>query len=360
MIRILSNWVHRYFSDEEAVLLAVFLVAALVVMLTLGSVLAPMFAGIVIAFLLQGVVLRLKAFGLPHVVAVTITFLLLVGFIVFSLFWVLPMVWHQVRGLLGELPKMLSQSQQVLLLLPEKYPNIVSQEQVQGVLEVARKEIGNVGQSLLSFSIDNVPLLMSALVYLVLVPILVFFFLKDSQDLQRTLSSFLPNRRPVMTKIWAEMNQQIANYVRGKAIEIFIVGSVTYVCFALLGVNYALLLGGIVGLSVIVPYIGAAVVTVPVALIGYFQWGWSNEFFYLMATYTVLQGLDGNVLVPVLFSEAVNLHPIAIILAVLVFGGLWGFWGIFFAIPLATLFKAVISAWPLAQQELDHSATNND
>ena len=84
----------------------------------------------------------------------------------------------------------------------------------------------------------------------------------------------------------------------------------------------------------------------PVVLIAYFQWGISSDFYYLVAVYFIIQALDGNVMVPLLFSEAVNLHPVVIILAVLVFGGLWGLWGVFFAIPLATLFKAVISAWP--------------
>ena len=77
-----------------------------------------------------------------------------------------------------------------------------------------------------------------------------------------------------------------------------------------------------------------------------FQWGWGTDFFYLLGVYAIIQALDGNVLVPLLFSEAVNLHPVAIILAVLAFGGVWGFWGVFFAIPLATLVKAVLYAWP--------------
>ena len=149
-----------------------------------------------------------------------------------------------------------------------------------------------------------------------------------------------------MTQVWQEMNQQIANYIRGKVIEIVICGGVTYVAFVSLGLNYAALLALLVGLSVVVPYIGAVVVTVPVALIALFQWGWGDQFIYLMVVYGVIQALDGNILVPLLFSEAVNLHPVAIICAVLLFGGLWGFWGIFFAIPLATLFKAVLDAWP--------------
>ncbi|MFT5707931.1 MAG: putative permease, partial [Oceanospirillaceae bacterium] len=106
-----------------------------------------------------------------------------------------------------------------------------------------------------------------------------------------------------------------------------------------------------VGLSVLIPYIGAALVTVPVAIIGFFQFGWGNEFLYFLLVYGIIQALDGNVLVPLLFSEAVNLHPISIIVAVLVFGTLWGFWGVFFAIPLATLVKAIINAWPRPSDE---------
>jgi putative permease len=107
-----------------------------------------------------------------------------------------------------------------------------------------------------------------------------------------------------------------------------------------------MLLALLVGLSVIIPYIGASVVTVPVVLIAWFQWGWGAQFVWLTAAYLIIQMLDGNVLVPLLFSEVVNLHPVAIIVAILVFGGLWGFWGVFFAIPLATVVQAILTAWP--------------
>ena len=138
----------------------------------------------------------------------------------------------------------------------------------------------------------------------------------------------------------------MGNYVRGKFLEIVVVWVVTFVAFAAMGLQFAMLLALMVGLSVIVPYIGAVVVTVPVALVAFFQWGWSSEFLWLMGVYLIIQGLDGNLLVPLLFSEVVDLHPIAIIVAVLVFSGLWGFWGVFFAIPLATVVQSILKAWP--------------
>ena len=165
--------------------------------------------------------------------------------------------------------------------------------------------------------------------------------LKDRDKLLRFLSNLLPSRRPMMWKIWKEMNLQMANFVRGKAIEIVIVGLVSYVAFLFLGLNYAALLALLVGLSVIVPYVGALLVTIPVSMVAYLQWGWGGDLFLLLGVYAAIQALDGNVLVPLLFSEAVNLHPVSIILAVILFGGIWGFWGVFFSIPLATLIKEV-------------------
>ncbi len=114
--------------------------------------------------------------------------------------------------------------------------------------------------------------------------------------------------------------------------------------FLLFGLNYSLLLAVLVGFSVLIPYIGAFVVTIPVVGVALFQFGAGTEFWSCFAVYLIIQALDGNLLVPVLFSEAVNLHPLVIILSVVIFGGLWGFWGVFFAIPLATLIKAVIHA----------------
>lgn len=346
MLKVLRDWVQRYFSDEEAVVLAVILVLGFTTVLTLGDMLAPVLAGLVLAFLMQGLVNLLERLHLPQSFAVWIVFTLFIGALTVILVVLVPLLWQQLSTLFSEIPRMLGEWQSLLLLLPERYPHLVTDEQVLKAIEVTRSEIGKFGQWALTFSLSSLPLVVNIMIYLVLVPILVFFFLKDRVLIGRWLSGYLPQERALMTQVWDEMNDQIANYIRGKVIEIVICGGVTYVAFVSLGLNYAALLALLVGLSVVVPYIGAVVVTVPVALIALFQWGWGDQFIYLMVVYGVIQTLDGNVLVPLLFSEAVNLHPVAIICAVLLFGGLWGFWGVFFAIPLATLFKAVLDAWP--------------
>ncbi|WP_017256420.1 AI-2E family transporter, partial [Pseudomonas tolaasii] len=326
MFKVLRDWIQRYFSDEEAVVLAVLLFLAFTAVLTLGGMLAPVLAGMVLAYLMQGLVTTLERLRLPGGVAVGLVFALFMGLLVVFIVVVLPLLWHQLITLFNELPGMLAKWQSLLLLLPERYPHLVSDEQVLQAIDVARGEIGKFGQWALTFSLSSLPLLVNIMIYLVLVPILVFFFLKDRAMIGRWVRGYLPRERALITRVAEEMNRQIANYIRGKVIEIVICGGVTYIAFVALGLNYAALLALLVGVSVVVPYVGAVVVTVPVLLIALFQWGWSDQFIYLMAVYGIIQTLDGNVLVPLLFSEAVNLHPVAIICAVLLFGGLWGFW----------------------------------
>ena len=198
-------------------------------------------------------------------------------------------------------------------------------------------------------SLTSAVQLITFFVYLVIVPMLVFFMLKDKDQIVRWLLNFLPRERRLVNNVWAEVDTGMSNYVRGKFWEILIVWGVSYVVFTLLGMPYALLLSLLIGLSTIAPYIGAAVMTIPVAAVAYFEFGVTPHFWYVLLAYGVIQFLDGNILFPLLFSNVVNLHPVAIIVAVLVFGGIWGPWGVFFSIPLAQLVLAVLRAWPTSK-----------
>lgn len=345
-MEIVRDWFRRHFSNPQVVSLALFLIAGFAVVIMFGNMLAPVLASVVIAYLLEGIVAPLERRGVRRALAVALVFVIFLAVLLFTLLGILPRLSYQLTQLIQQLPDMVSRGHAALLHLPESYPGFISAEQVGQLITAISSEVGRFGQRALSLSVASLVGLITALVYLILMPLLVFFFLKDKQRIIDWISHYLPRERALSTAVWHDVDRQIGNYVRGKVWEIAIIGVVTYITFRLMGLQYAVLLGTLVGLSVIIPYIGAMVVTIPVALIAYFQWGWGPEFAWLMAAYLVIQMLDGNVLVPVLFSEVVNLHPIAIIVAVLVFGGLWGFWGVFFAIPLATLVQAVLKAWP--------------
>ncbi len=353
MVQLFADWYRRKFSDPHAVTLMVILFSAFLFIYFFSSLLMPVFVALAIAFLLDLPVNRLVNLGLSHTIAVVVVVIGFVGVASLTLLGLMPVVWTQSSSLLQEVPHMVSEGQTYLLTLPDKYPDIIQADQIATFITQVKEKLLEWGQIILTASLNSISNLVALMIYLILVPLMVFFFLKDKKELFANFTQFLPRERRMATQVGNEMNQQIMNYIRGKVIEIVIIGGVSIIAFIALGLNYAVLLGVLVGLSVLVPYVGATIVTLPVVLVALFQFGTNAEFGYVMLAYAIIQALDGNLLVPLLFSEAVNLHPVTIIIAVILFGGLWGFWGVFFAIPLATLVKAVLNAWPSSHLETE-------
>lgn len=347
MFSILTSWYKERFSDPQAVTLVFILVGITMAIYFAGSLLAPLLVALVLAFLLEWPVAQMVKVGINRTTGASLVLVLFIGVMLLLTFGLIPSVWNQGVALVTDLPTMLDKGLITLKGYAELYPQFLGVEQLDSTVGELKKlldtqHIFDLGKQLIGYSAS----LLVLMVYAILVPLLVFFFLKDKEQLLRGSKRFIPSNRELARKVWLEMNQQIFNYIRGKVIEIIIIGVASYIFFAIMDLRYAALLGVLTGFSVLIPYVGATLVTLPIALVAFFQWGVSPEFGYLMLGYGIIQALDGNLLVPILFSDAVDLHPVFIIAAVLVFGGLWGVWGVFFAIPLASLVKAVINAWP--------------
>lgn len=358
MFQIFRNWAHRYFSDPQVLILGLLLVFGFVFVFYLGQILLPVFISVVIAYLLEGIVAWLHRLKMPRFAAVLVVFLCFIACLLILSIWLLPMLSRQIVQLLQDLPGMIANGQKELMHLPEKYPEFISAEQILQIIDYLTTELTRAGQYLLSISLASVRGLITFLVYMILVPLLIFFFLKDKQLIIDWLQRFLPEERRLAGEVWQEVNFQIGNYVRGKIWEILIVWGVSYLTFKMLGLPFAMLLSLLVGLSVLVPYIGATVMFLPVGLIAFLEWGLGSELATALIALAIIQALDGNLLVPLLLSGVVNLHPVAIIVAVLLFGGLWGIWGLFFAIPLGTLFHAVVKAWRSSHRERESNGEN--
>ena len=347
MLEMLRNWYIRRLSDPQTMGLLAILLFGFLSIYFFGNLIAPLLIAIVLAYLLEMPIrflnLRLR---FPRIMATILVFGSFISIATIFFLILVPMLWNQSISLLSDLPAMFNKLNEWLLNLPEHYPELIDYSMVDSIFNSVREKILGFGESVVKLSLTSIMNLVSLGIYAFLVPLMMFFMLKDKKELLQGVSRFLPRNRHLASKVWTEMQQQISNYIHGKLLEILIVTLITYIIFLIFGLNYPLLLAFAVGLSVLVPYIGAVLVTIPVALVALFQFGVSPTFWYIIIAFAISQLLDGNLLVPYLFSEAVNLHPLAIIISVLIFGGLWGFWGVFFAIPLATLVKAVLNALP--------------
>jgi putative permease len=346
MLDQINSFLKKIFSNEETIVFSFVILCAFLMMTFFGSVLTPFLISIVVAYLLVGVQKKIESFNISSKWALVITFAIFIVTGAAMLLWLLPILYTQLQAFVLDVPELFNNFLEFVSTLPAKFPELVTSEQITVFFQAVSSELSSITQNIVKSSIAGIQSTITILLYIILFPILVFFFLFDRKNIMEGLSKLVPGNREMFSNIWTEMDMQLSNYVRGKTTEIFVVGLCAAIIFSLVGLKYSALLSVLVGLSVVIPYVGAFLVTVPVVIVGLLQFGLTSEFYILITLYLLLQILDGNLLVPIIFSDAVKLHPVAIILAVFIFGSMFGFWGVFFAIPMATFIKAVWNAWP--------------
>lgn len=341
----------KIFSNEETIIFSFALLIFFIVISFFGSVLTPFIISIIVAYLLVGMQKKIQSYNISEKVSLVITFSIFIVTGAALVIWLVPLLYTQLQAFVLDVPNLINNFRDFISELPSKFPDLVSSDQITIFFQAVSEEISAIAQNIVKTSISSIQSAITVLLYIILFPILVYFFLFDRKNIIDGCLKVIPGRRKMFTSIWAEMDIQLSNYVRGKTIEIFIVGIAAAIIFSSLGLRYSALLSVLVGLSVIIPYVGAFLVTIPVVVIGLLQFGLSTQFTILISLYLLLQALDGNLLVPIIFSETVKLHPVIIILAVFIFGSMFGFWGVFFSIPIATFIKAVWNAWPSSLQD---------
>lgn len=349
MFEVIKAWSFKYFHDPEAAILLIVLALSVALIWIFGELLFPLFCGLVVAYLLDSLIMSLqKRLHCPRSVALGLVYIVFISLFAYVLIGLVPMLYRQILQFATQLPQFLTQFHDFLINLPTRYPGLISQSTVQSWVTSTNFNLDaftTIGGSVLTGSMSSLGKIMTMLVYVFLIPLITFFLLKDKTRLLKGFNYYMPEERGLILEVFREMRGLIGRYVRGKVFEVLLVTVVSWIGFALLHLNFAFLLAVLVGLSAIIPYVGAIVVTIPVLAVALLQWGATPHFFYATLVYAAIQILDGNILVPILYAGAVNLNPVVIIAAVLFFGGIWGFWGLFFAIPLATFVKAVVNAW---------------
>ncbi|MDA9921516.1 AI-2E family transporter [Gammaproteobacteria bacterium] len=346
MLDELNKVFKKIFSNEETIVFSLAILLFFLIITYFGSILTPFLISVVVAYLLVGLQKKIQTYNIGQNTSLIITFSIFIVTGAALIVWLVPLLYIQLQAFILDVPNLFNNFLDFMSDLPAKFPELVSSEQIAIFFQAVSEEISVIAQNIIKSSISGIQSTITILLYIILFPILVFFFLFDRKNIIDGVLKIIPGKREMFSNVWAEMDIQLSNYVRGKTIEIFIVGAVAAIIFSSLGLKYSALLSVLVGLSVIIPYVGAFLVTIPVVIVGLLQFGLGTQFYLLVGLYLLLQALDGNLLVPLIFSETVKLHPVVIILAVFIFGSMFGFWGVFFSIPIATFIKAVWNAWP--------------
>jgi putative permease len=346
MIKLIKDWYTDNLTDPNQVSLALVLIFSIILTYIIVQTIAPILVAIVLAYMLEGLVQHLmKITTATRHFSVIVVFSLFLIISILTLFMLLPLLLDQLTLLVKSLPEIFNKSKQLILGLYDEN-EYIPKDYINNIFLGLQGETSKVGNSIFTFSLTSAGGLFAIIVYAILVPIMIFFMLFDKETINSWIARFFPKKLELTRRAYSELNLKIGNYIRCKVIEIMIVWISSFILFFALGLNYSLLLSFLCGLSVIIPYVGMIAVTIPIILVAYFQWALGSEFWYVIIGHLLIQAVDGNVVVPILFSDAVNIHPFAILLSILFFGSVWGIWGVFFAIPLAVLISTILNVWP--------------
>ena len=347
MFRFFKEWYDSHLTDPNQVALALIILFITLVTYILLATVAPILVAIILAYMLEGIVHRFTVNNrISRNTVVLFVYLSFLAVSMIILFLIFPLMIEQLTLFIKSLPSILEKGKTFLLSFTSADKGLITANQLTNIFSALNTEITMMSGSIVSYSLSSAGSIIEIIIYMLIVPILIFFLLFDKKDINAWFKKFFPEKLDLSKKAYAELDLKIGNYIRCKFIEIIIVWIASTLLFTILGLNYSLILGFLCGISVIIPYVGAIAVTIPIVFVGYFQWGTSSEFWYIVLAHILIQVLDGNVVVPVLFSDAVNLHPLAILVSILFFGTIWGIWGVFFAIPLAVLVNTLLNIWP--------------
>lgn len=340
----LCAWYKRRYANFEPIVLLSTLALVGYLIIAQAQVVAPIVTSVIVAYLLQGPMRWLERVGLSHHVSLSLVFLVFLGCVLGLFLWLMPLLWQELLNVYRVLPEAVDKAQGLMTHLPEHAQALLDQVQWHNFATQAQTTFARMSQRILMYSLSSIPFLMQFVIYVILVPLMVVYFLGDSQKISSWLEGLLPKQHTMLNQVWSVYDAQLGHYVRGKMLEFVVMALISSIAFSVLGLKYPILMGVLLGFSAFVPVVGGFLVTIPLLVIGFWQWGWSASFGHLVLAHAALLFFDAYVLVPYIFSNRLGLHPLAIILAVLIFGELWGVWGVFFAIPLVALIKTVHDA----------------
>ena len=333
--------INNLIKNQQFMFLAIVLVTGFMSLWVVGDLSTPILTSIVLALLFRPMQVYFTKIGLPEKFSVFVTFLIVVLLAILFFLIFIPLFINEANRYWNELPNLVVIAEPLLELLGQYNAPNESIEGAQSFLS----EIAGFASEALSFSISRLQDTANLLLTLILVPIFLFFWLWDTDTLSSGFSKLVPKKRKFLVKVWNETNTNFQSYFKAKFVEVFVVALSGSLMFWALGLNSPVLLGVSFGLSQLIPFFGPVFMTFPVLIVSLAQFGLDPYVIVILLFYALLQNIDGNIFLPFLMSGVVKLPAVVVLLSVFLFGAIFGIWGVFFAVPIASFIKSLMDNW---------------
>ena len=335
---------HTTYIKSISVLITIALAAA--VGYAIRHTVSCFLSSFVIAYLLDPLVVNFEKKRLKRIYGIVILYVLLSILAIFSVMYLLPFLSSRWDSFVRNLPFYFQQAKELVLQMKLSLASSPGGYEWDWLLESATANIesisGKIGAgfysaaSRVAFNIFNI----------ILAPILVFFMLAYKHEIIHSLKIWLPTgQREHLLEVGREINASIGGYLRGQLVVSLIVAIFSTIALYLLDIDYPLLNGIFAGFASILPFIGVILATLPPLFFAYIKFQNGMILLKVLGAFSAIYFLEGYLVKPIVFKEAMNLNPLLTIIVVMAFGELMGFWGIMLAIPIAAAMKIFSIHW---------------
>lgn len=304
----------------------------------LWHLLLPFFIACLIAYLIFPLIKKIHSFNIPKGIAILLIYLLFFGGTTYLLYRIYPMVIHQLRDFNEHLPQFIATYEALIYRIYE-YTSFLP-EAVHDKMDQLINSLEHSLDKVLTKLVGGFTKIFDMIVVITVIPVLVFYFLKDYDKIKAFIKKFIPKKYQRQSSLMCHaIDKSLGNYFRGLLIVCSFVSVTTFIVFYFLKIKYALLLSIIMGVTNIIPYFGPIIGAVPAIAVTFMTSG--KLVVFVLISIFVIQLIESNLLSPYIVGKSISIHPVAIIFALLLGGELFGVIGMIIAVPLLTILKVI-------------------
>lgn len=312
----------------------------------LSPILTPFFIASLLAYLGDPVVERLARLKMPRLVAALLVFFVLFSIFILMLLLLVPLLEHQIFSLIAQLPELFNWVQTVAIpWLNQNFgiQDYLNLQSLQNLLAKNWQQAGNFATTLIKVVSRSGYSFFLLLLNFILVPVVTFYLLRDWDKVMLGIQRLLPRQQePTILKLARDCNDVIGAFFRGQLLVMLSLAIYYSIALSFLKLNYALLIGIMIGLIAIVPYLGFSlgiIIAVGTAFIQFHQW---SHVVSVLIVFAIGHVLENYILSPMLVGDRIGLHPVAVIFAILAGGQIYGFIGVLLALPVAAVIVVLL------------------
>lgn len=314
------------------------------IFIVMSTIITPLVISFILYYLLSPIVDSLEKRGVKRVITIIIIYLVVIGLLSWLVIWLFPILQQQFNELVESIPQLFNT---VVNYLQNAINNISLNAEQREAFDEGLSSFEDIDMVIIDYLSDGfsgvtniISSVTNVFVIMLIVPVILFFFLKDgSRFIKGFMNKVPPGRRTDISAILRAIDSQVGSYIKGQIIVALANGILMFIGFSIIGLNYNGILAFAGGILSFIPYLGPTLTFIPAAVIALTDSFWMVG--KLVIVWGIVQFIEGNLIEPNILGNRLNVHPVTIILILLIMGELLGLVGMILGVPIYAILKVI-------------------